>query len=246
VTRSGDADGAFQVRSELQRVLSDGPSGAPAADRLCVACLPLLQVDAAAISVIDGGVSRGTYGASSAAARVLDELQFTHGEGPCMDANRDGAPVLIEDLRSPEELRWPAFVEAARRAGVQAVFAVPIRLGSVGIGALDLFRTEPGPLTSRQLRNAEAVAEAGVGTLLDMLTGPDADRGTDGGNGPSLGRFLPWARVEVGRATGMIMAQLCVDSDDALVRLRGYAFAHELSATDVSQLIIKRELRLER
>jgi hypothetical protein len=58
------------VRAVLADVLVAGERGVPAADRLCAACLPLLGVDAAAVSVIDEGESRGTFGASDA-ARLL-------------------------------------------------------------------------------------------------------------------------------------------------------------------------------
>ena len=81
------------MRAAIEDVLVAGERGAPAADRLCVACLPLLGVDAAAISLIDEGESRGTFGASDAAARLLDSLQFTAGEGPCLEAAQSMVPV---------------------------------------------------------------------------------------------------------------------------------------------------------
>jgi hypothetical protein len=62
------------VKSVLAEALIGGERGGAAADRLCVACLPLLGVDAAAISLIDQGESRGTFGASDQKARQLDAL----------------------------------------------------------------------------------------------------------------------------------------------------------------------------
>jgi hypothetical protein len=201
-------------------------------------------VDGAAISVIDEGLSRGTFGASNDDARVLDELQFTYGEGPCLEAARGMQPVLVSDLLATDEPRWPGFAEAAGRAGVRAVFAVPVRVGSVGLGALDLFRCLPGPLSSGQLSDAVLIAEAAALTLLDMVD--------DGNSGQARtsplerwGQLTSWARIEVYQATGMIMAQLDVPAVDALVRLRAYAFTHDLSASDVAQLVISRRLRLE-
>ncbi len=52
-------------------------------------------------------------------------------------------------------------------------------------------------------------------------------------------------RVEVYQATGMIMGALDVDSSEALVRLRGYAFAHDLTASEVSWAIVERRLLLD-
>ena len=232
------------LRTALAAVLTSGERGTAAADRLCAACLSVLGVDAAAISLIDQGQSRGTFGASDPAARALDGLQFTCGEGPCLEAARTMAPVLVPDLQSPNEQRWPAFRDAAQRAGVRAVFAVPVRVGRIGLGALDLFRSVPGALSFTQLTDAALIAEAGAQILLDLV-----DDHIDG-----AARAAPleqWAqvaslsRVDVYQATGMIMAQLEVSPVDALVRLRAYAFSHELSASEVAQLIISRRLRMQ-
>lgn len=232
-----------QLRAELAAVLTSGERGPAAADRLCVASLSLLGVDAAAISLIDEGQSRGTFGASDAAARVLDALQFTCGEGPCLEATRTMAPVLIPDLQSADEQRWPAFRDAAERAGVRAVFAVPVRVGRIGLGALDLFRSVSGDLSFTQIRDAVLIAEAGAQVLLDL-----ADDGRDGGARAApldqWAQVASLARIDVYQATGMIMAQLETSPVDALVRLRAYAFANELSAGEVAQLIISRRLRM--
>ncbi len=53
------------------------------------------------------------------------------------------------------------------------------------------------------------------------------------------------SRIEVYQATGMIMAQLDLSPASALVRLRAYAFANELTASEVAQLITSRHLRME-
>ena len=55
--------------------------GVQAADRLCEACVGLLDVDAAAISLVFDGANVGTLGASDPRARTYDELQFIVGEG---------------------------------------------------------------------------------------------------------------------------------------------------------------------
>ena len=54
-------------------------------DRLCEACVGLLDVDAAAISLVFDGANVGTLGASDPRARTYDELQFIVGERPCLD-----------------------------------------------------------------------------------------------------------------------------------------------------------------
>jgi hypothetical protein len=67
--------------------------GIEAANRLCEVCVTALGVQAAAISAVHRGNNVATLGASSAAARAYDEVQFTAGEGPCLDSVARRAPV---------------------------------------------------------------------------------------------------------------------------------------------------------
>src|SRR6202012_2124729 len=90
----------------------DGRRGRAAADSLCEACVTLFGIDAAAISLIFAGVASGTLGSSGAAARIYDELQFTIGEGPCLDSVSTRAPVLVADLAEPNFIPWPMYRSA--------------------------------------------------------------------------------------------------------------------------------------
>lgn len=104
-----------RLRAQLGAVIS-GPGGATgSADRLCLACAELLEIDGAALSVVRDGSVHGTLGASGKTSRQLDELQFAFGEGPCLEAVRTGRPVLVEDLAASDEQRWPALTEAMLR-----------------------------------------------------------------------------------------------------------------------------------
>jgi hypothetical protein len=105
-----------------------------AADLLCSACVELLGVDGASVSLAHGGTTQGTFGASGEMSRRMDELQFTLGVGPCLDAVRQGRPVLVADLDDPAEERWPAFTGALLRSGINAVFALPVTIASERVG----------------------------------------------------------------------------------------------------------------
>jgi hypothetical protein len=234
--------------AEMRRVLGDAVAdGDPAtsmADRLCLACVQLLEVDGAAISVMLDGSSQGTVGSSSELSRRLDELQFTFGEGPCTDAVHRGIPVIAENLAGPSEQRWPAYAPTVVGIGVRAVYALPIILASSVVGALDLYRHQPGPLQGDPWLGSLMAAELAVVPVLtlladgaDVLTMADSDAAWD--------QRASLARVEVYQATGMVMAQLGVGPTEALVRLRAYAFANGLTASDVAWSIVERELSLE-
>jgi hypothetical protein len=238
------------MRSELTAAVSGGAPGVPAATELCLACVGLFGVDGVAVSMVHEGTSRGTFGSSSETSRRLDEYQFTFGEGPCLDAVSRQQAVMAPDLDSSAERRWPAFAGAVLDEGIHAVFALPIMVTSVCIGALDLFRALPGPLDGDQLAGALMAADLASTPLLDLMASArgasdlDDDLLADGEAG--WGSLAELDRIEVYQATGMVMAQLQVDATDALLRLRAHAIGTGQTASQVSWAIVERRLVLER
>lgn len=222
----------------------DGQRGAKAADRLCEACVLLLDVDAAAISLVFDGANAGTLGSSSTSARAFDELQFTYGEGPCLDAVSLQAPVAVVDLADAGEARWPHYGLAMLENRIRGVFAMPVLAAGEYVGALDLFRAEPGPLAREQLAGAAAAADLAGIPVLDLLSA-DLRAAVDDPASDAWAELYTLSRAEVSQATGMLVAQLDVDPTEALVRLRAHAYATGRSATDVARDIINRRLTLE-
>jgi GAF domain/ANTAR domain len=222
----------------------DGYRGVEAADRLCAACAVLLDVDAAAISLICDGAPTGTLGSSSPRARAYDELQFTLGEGPCVDSISQRAPVLVVDLADRDDGRWPAFGPALLAHHIRGVYAMPVIVAGEYVGALDLFRHKPGRLDDEQLSGAIIAAELAAVPLLDLL---DADLKAAVGDPKSnaWAEFNALSRAEVSQATGMLVAQLEVEPAEALVRLRAHAYATGRNATDVACDILARRLKLD-
>jgi hypothetical protein len=233
------------MKVELGAVLASARPGLQAANELCVACVDLLGVDGAAISMVYDGFSHGTFGASSESSRRLDEYQFTFGEGPCLDAAAAREVVLVPDLDSPDEIRWPAFAGAVLGDGIRAVFAMPILITSACVGALDLFRTGPGPLSADRLAGGILAAELAAIPLLDLIASANDDDAVDDDHDP-WAQLAELDRVEVYQATGMLIAQLDVDATEALVRLRAHAIATSQTASQVAVAIIERRLVLER
>jgi hypothetical protein len=217
--------------------------GASAADRLCRACVDLLEVDGAALSLFVDGAINGTLGASGAQARLFDELQFTFGEGPCLDSVARRAPVLAMDLADPSEVRWPVFRPAILAQRIRGVFTLPVLIGGQCGGALDLFRFEPGVLSGPELAGAFVAANLAELPVLDLLG--DYQAATDDPDSGAWTELAGLSRIEVGQATGMLIAQLEVGPADALLRLRAHAYATGRTAVDVARDIITHRLRLE-
>lgn len=235
---------AQTVRGELSAAMAAGDTALAAADGLCRACVELLDVDGASVSLVYEGTSQGTFGSSGDLSRRLDELQFTFGEGPCVDAVRGRTAVLVGDLQDAGEVRWPAFRGAVLEAGMRAVFALPVHLGGRPVGALDLFRTRTGSLAASTLTGALIAAELAASPLVDLMTAP-VDWAAAGQGGGGWDQLASLERVEVYQAAGMIIGATGVGPAEALVRLRGYAFTHGMTASEVGFAIVERRLSLD-
>jgi hypothetical protein len=127
---------------------------------------------------------------------------------------------------------------------VRGVYAMPVVVAGEYIGALDLFRAQPGQLAGEQVSGASVAAELAGIPLLDLL---DADLQAAVGDPDSnaWAELHALSRVEVSQATGMLVAQLEVEPAEALVRLRAHAYSTGRSATDVARDILDRRLKLE-
>ncbi len=220
--------------------------GVAAANRLCEACVELLSVDAAAISLVFDGTNTGTLGASGDRGRIYDELQFTLGEGPCLESVSTRAPVLVIDLIADVGTgRWPAYGPALLAYDIRGVYAMPVLVGGEYLGALDLFRTRASVLDGDDLAGALVAAELAEMPLLDLLA-EDLQAAVADPDSFAWAELNTITRAEVSQATGMLVAQLEITAVEALVRLRAHAYRSGRSATEVARDILERRLRLER
>lgn len=206
-------------------------------ESLCRTVFEDVSVDGGGISFLTDRGYAGTVWTSDTVALRVEELQFTLGEGPCVDAVGSGQVVLEPDLaaaRGSGRRRWPGFAPEAVQAGVGAIFGLPLAVGSTSLGALDLYREAPGPLTPRQLDQARAVAEATSSVLLRFE--PEeamSNRATDGS-------AYHWA---VHQAAGMISQQLDILVEEALVKLRASAFSNNRSIDELAADVVGRRRR---
>lgn len=212
--------------------------GAVTVGHVCAAAVSAAGVDSAAVAVVLDATPRELVHATDRTAADLEDLSLTLGEGPCVDATTHG-PVLAADLTVPEcRKRWPAFAPAAVRAGARAVFALPLRVGGINLGVLDLYRARADDLAAEELADVLILADTACAVLLDGATSHGADRNDRWPEGTGL------HHPEVHQATGMIMAQLEVPAAVALARMRAHAYFRDRRLRDVATDIVARRLRL--
>ena len=236
------SDQMAHVRTLISREAS-ASGDRPAVDgwlqRVCRSAAKDLPAMGVGISLLPQDSAPLPVAASSDSLAVVEELQFVLGEGPCIDAHALRRPVLVPDLGAAEaSTTWPGYAPAAHGHGVRAVFAFPMHVGAARLGAMDVYRDHTGSLSPDTLSRALTFAEVALERLL-----LDADIGDQGA--VDLLDDLDGHRFEVYQAQGMLMAQLHVGAEQALIRLRAYAFAHERRVSDVARDIVGRKIELE-
>lgn len=216
---------------------------------VCSAAGSTLPADGAWIALMTPEGFRGMVCASDDVASRMDELQFTLGEGPAVDAFAGGHPVLVDDLTARHGSAWPAFATAALGAGVRALYVFPLCIGAIGLGVLGAYRIAAGALTGSELARGLRLADTAAYAMLDLLNAAAPASATDGLDGPRR-KPLPRAdqlwNAEVHQASGIVMTQLGVPIGEALARIRAHAFTLGVPIGEVARAIVARTLRLER
>jgi len=219
--------------------LSTGEGGVWSSARLCRGCVKIVGVDGAGIMLMSGDIPRGSLCTTNQVSHLIEELQYTLGEGPCVDAYRQDRVVAEPDLADPAASRWFAFAPPALDAGVRAVFGFPLRSGTVRLGALNLYRDWPGPLTDEQHADALVLADLAARWVLEAQAGAPPDAVAEG---LEIGADFHFV---VHNAAGMVSVQQGISVTEALIRVRAYAFSNDRLLADVAADVVARRLRLQ-
>jgi GAF domain-containing protein len=207
--------------------------------RICELCVEALAVTGAGIAMVTAAGHRGVVCATNDVSAAIEDLQLTLGEGPCVDAAVAGSPVLLADLgRLPDVAveRWPAFMEGAGIAGVEALFAFPLRVGVISVGVLDLYRDQPGELSKDEMTGALIAADAAAIALLHLDVDSAEAFADDHESRASY-------QLQVHQATGMVTAQAGVTIDQAFLILRARAFAESRPLAELAADVVGRRVR---
>lgn len=205
--------------------------------RICAATVSLAAVSQAQITVMTDGDAEGMAFAAAGVGPDVARLAFSLGEGPPVDAHRQGLAVLAPNLATATS--WTMFAREAGAVGIAAAFAFPIRVGRAGIGVLSMSRASPGGLSTDAVIDAHGLADMALGAILGL----QADAAP--GHLHSLladDPAIPW---HTHQATGMVAAQASIGVTEALVRLRAHAFAHDRQLADVAADVVDRRLRFD-
>ncbi|MDP9335553.1 MAG: GAF and ANTAR domain-containing protein [Actinomycetota bacterium] len=200
--------------------------------RLAKRCVDLVGASEAGIMLADRDGTLHYVASSSERMRHIELFELQHDEGPCLDAYRTGVAVhsgLTDDVRE----RWPRFAPHARELGIESVSALPMRLRTEVIGALNLLSTTPVPLGPEDQQVAQALADIATIGILQERALNDALVVTSQLEGALESRIL------IEQAKGIVAERNHVGIDTAFEVLRGYARTNNRLLRDTAREVIE-------
>jgi transcriptional regulator with GAF, ATPase, and Fis domain len=196
-------------------------------------CVELVDVSAVGLMIGDGRGRLQVMASSTEETRLLELFQLQNGEGPCLQCFRTGRPVEEPDLTLATP-RWPMFAPEAVRAGFRTVHALPMRLRTRTIGALNLFHVRPDALAEADIRIAQALVDIATIGLIQVDMGRRQDVLVD-----QLEAALE-LRIAIEQAKGIVAQIRGIPPTEAFVLMRAYATEHHHRLTELVHAVIER------
>jgi len=221
------------VRAAVMSALHEDTSGVDALAQVCRACVDLVGVDGASVSLMRDSMHQQTLYTSDGVSARLEALQFSLGEGPCFEAFGTRGPVLVPDLSEVGTESWPVFASEVATIPVGAIFAFPLQSGAIRLGVIDLYRVRPGWLSPVELAAALEIVDLATLILLGVQSGGIEDGWLSA---------MPGDRARVHQATGMLLVAFEISAEQALALLRGYAFSAGRLVDDVARDLVARRI----
>ena len=240
MSKSDDVRAAFVAQRDPQLA---GPELLPV--RLAKACVRVLPITRAGISMFTGATMRIPVGASDSVAAEAERLQFTAGQGPCFDAQRTGRVIVATEPLIAR--RWPDFHDRLiAHTPVRGIIAAPLGNGPTAIGVLDLYCDRSDDVLSVDLFDVHSVEVYVAEVLVQAQLLPNLL------DGSLLWGTARWQenpgiadRSHVLMAMGMVSVALALNLDDALAILRARAFVTDSTLDSVAHDVIKGEIVLQ-
>jgi hypothetical protein len=200
---------------------------------LCLAAVSILpDLRGAAVSGYDTHRVPYLLAVTDEWTRRAEEIHQLVGEGPAVEAYTSQGPVVVTHL-DDEQGRWPGYVAAAEGTDLGGICALPVKLNGVTLGSITLYSRHSGDKGWQEWLDGSFLAAAAAKALL-----ADLDAIDDGLQFGDPGD----ERIQV--ATGMLAVQLDLGIDEALARMRAFAFSNARGLAEVAEAIVDGSLRL--
>jgi hypothetical protein len=216
-----DATGATTGLTELAALLLSAESVEEALHHLArMAVVVVPDGPSCGITVANDGQFTTVVYAGSIPPSV-DDAQYERGDGPCLEALRTGAPVIIQDLSHEDQTRWRGFPPVALAAGTLEVDGQIVGVLNLYAHERNLF-PEPVQRIAKQFVDPAALLLSGV---LQRLSQAELIAHLNAALG---------SRAVIDQAIGIIMARRACTADEAFAVLRRMSNDRNVKLRDVA------------
>jgi GAF domain-containing protein len=198
---------------------------ARALQQITSAAKALLGVDGAGLMLADERGELRWATASDQQTQIIEEGEERLGEGPCVNAFAEHAPMAMRD--ATKEPHWGKITDVVTGQEMRAGLSVPVQLEGGPIGSLDLYSAEPRDWDQAEISAAQVYAALAATLLCQAAAAQVKGRLAD----QLHMAFEHRNRIE--RAKGMLMAREGIDDATAFDRLRSTARSSRRPLIDV-------------
>lgn len=195
-------------------------------------CQEILEVDAGGVLLESSNGALNLAAATSEKMERLEASEMRHSEGPCFEAYRDSKQVVAQDLKATLE-QWPHVTQEAMDMGLHSVYAFPLRLRDDCIGALNLYRENPGPFDDNDIQLAQAFADVAAIGILQQRQVLEAQTRADQLQGALN------TRVVIEQAKGVLAAKTGATPDQAFQALRNHARSSRMNMHKLAVRVVE-------
>jgi transcriptional regulator with GAF, ATPase, and Fis domain len=217
--------------ADAVREMADERSMATTLDRVVQTCVEAIEhCDMAGVSILEHGEIR-TVAASDETLRLIDQLQFELGEGPCVDALRTEESIVSNDLDQDE--RWTTWGPAlVSRVGMRSVLSFRLATRRDTFGALNLYAADAGAFDHEDVFEGEVLAAHTSVVLATSLKEEQLLRALE-------------SRTVIGQATGRLIERFGLDADQAFAVMRRVSQDQNIKLHALAQHLVETGVLLD-
>ena len=222
--------GLEQSLTGLSTVLMDDrPLAVTLSDVAALAGSAIPGADGVGLTMLEPALV-GTRVASAEFVRVVDEVQYGLGEGPCIEAVADRRTQVCGSLGG--EVRWPRFGPRAGRLGVHSALSVPLIASGQVLGALNVYGRARDAFSVEAISIGERFAVPAAVTVANARVLERTRR---------LATQLEQAlgsRAVIDQAIGILMSRTGGGAAEAFDSLRAISQAEGIKLAEVARTLV--------
>ena len=217
---------------EILELLLSEESSVGGKSKLCVVAAQITHMDGAGVAIITQGNDVLEFCSSNLRASRLLDLEVLLGQGPCLASWAAERAIFQPDLCQEVDSNLGAYAPMALSEKVRSIFAFPVQIGAVALGALFLFSQRPGELSDQQISDGYLCASMAARAVLALQSGA-----SDSLLSSELEQFATFDFI-IQQAAGKVAVQGSMSVHEALVLIRAHGFSLGIRSSQLARSIV--------